>query len=165
MIISFLWSLSYVLATFGFTAVCFTTGALGNWTPSTLTNAMWQSGERPGNERFYFPGIVGVTGLAGTALGSYWAARWRRTNPGADALVLGIGSLLAGPLTYASLLSLESSINAFWPFLFFTMLALCLNFAVIVDIVTGVVPSHYRSTALAFQTLIAHLLGNGMAIW
>jgi len=154
---------TYVLATFGFTGVTFAVGALMYWTPACLEYAMWMNGDRPSNITFYFGIFVMVGGLGGTSIGSFWATKWKLTNPSADALVCAIGSLAAGPLIFLAMLALDGAILAFWLVLPVILILLCLNWAVVVDITTYVVPSHSRSTAIAFQTLMSHLLGDAFS--
>ena len=56
-------------------------------------------------------------------------------------------------------MAVEEYIAIFWILLVLILIALCLNWAVIVDIITYVVPAQYRSTAVGVQTLMSHLLG------
>ena len=74
-------------------------------------------------------------------------------------LVCAVGAITAGPLIYAALLMVEEHVVIFWILLVLILIALCLNWAVIVDIVTYVVHAQYRSTAVGVQMLMSHLLG------
>lgn len=151
---------TYILVIVGFTAICFVTGCLSMWAPTFIEYAYWNLGVDPGNSTIIFGFILTVTGLAGVIIGSYWAARWRTTNPGADALVCGIGLYIAGPMLYFLLLSAEVNMNVFWVIVFFVLICLCLNWALVSDILLSVVPPHYRSTAVAIQTFTGHALGD-----
>ena len=148
-----------MFATLGFTGVNFAVGALQYWTPACLEYAMWVSGKKPSNIYIYFGIVVMVGGLGGTSIGTLWATRWKRSNVSADALVCAIGSLTAAPLIYTVMIALDGAILLFWLLLPIILILLCLNWALVVDILTYTVPSHYRSTAIAFQTLMSHLLG------
>jgi hypothetical protein len=59
-----------------------------------------------------------------------------------------------------TLLMFEKSMDAGWVFTFFTIFLLCLNIPITTDIILSVTPPNRRATAIAIQTLVAHLLGD-----
>ena len=70
-----------------------------------------------------------------------------------------VGGLAAGPLIFLAMLALNGYFPVFWSLLVFILVALCFNWALVVEITTYVVPVQYRATAIALQTLMSHLLG------
>ncbi|CAN0049261.1 unnamed protein product [Lampetra planeri] len=161
---------SLVLSSLGFTCVSFVSGALALWSPLYLELAAVVRGSLQPCEHQPCPGFSSVSvvfgaltccaGLAGVALGSEAARRWRRHEPSAEPLVCGLGLLASGPFLYAALLLAKSSPVTTYVFIFLGEVLLFLNWALIADIMLFVVVPTRRSTANSLQMLLCHLLGD-----
>uniref|UniRef100_A0A4W4E2S6 Protein spinster homolog 1 n=1 Tax=Electrophorus electricus TaxID=8005 RepID=A0A4W4E2S6_ELEEL len=165
---SLCFSKSFVLSTFGFTAVAFVTGSLALWAPAFLFRAAVFTGEKQPcvqepcdtSDSLYFGVITCVTGVLGVATGVA-VSRWLRTRtPRADPLVCAAGLLLAAPFLYLSIVFAQASTIATYFFIFFGETFLSMNWAIVADILLYVVVPTRRSTAEAFQIVLSHLLGD-----
>ncbi|XP_054463193.1 protein spinster homolog 1 [Anoplopoma fimbria] len=159
---------SFVLSTFGFTAVAFVTGSLALWAPTFLFRAAVFTEERPpcveGNcassDSLIFGIITCVTGVLGVASGVQ-ISRWLRTRTAkADPLVCAAGLLLSAPFLYLAIVFAQASTIATYVFIFLGETFLSMNWAIVADILLYVVVPTRRSTAEAFQIVISHLLGD-----
>ncbi|XP_028841674.1 protein spinster homolog 1 [Denticeps clupeoides] len=159
---------SFLLSTFGFTAVAFVTGSLALWAPAFLFRAAIFTGEKQpcvqgpcdNSDSLYFGLITCVTGVLGVASGvavSRWLKRW---TPRADPLVCAAGLLLAAPFLYLSVVCAQGSTVATYVFIFFGETFLSMNWAIVADILLYVVVPTRRSTAEAFQIVLSHLMGD-----
>ncbi|KAI1884741.1 hypothetical protein AGOR_G00229630 [Albula goreensis] len=159
---------SFVLSTFGFTAVAFVTGSLALWAPAFLFRAAVFTGEKPPcttgpcdtSDSLYFGIITCVTGILGVATGVEVSRRLRIRTPRADPLVCAAGLLLAAPFLYLSIVFAQASTIATYVFIFFGETFLSMNWAIVADILLYVVVPTRRSTAEAFQIVVSHLLGD-----
>ncbi|XP_066498974.1 protein spinster homolog 1 [Hoplias malabaricus] len=159
---------SFVLSTFGFTAVAFVTGSLALWAPAFLFRAAVFTGEKQPcvvepcdiSDSLYFGIITCVTGVLGVAMGVWVSQRLRVRTPRADPLVCAAGLLLAAPFLYLSIIFAQISTVATYVFIFFGETFLCMNWAIVADILLYVVVPTRRSTAEAFQIVLSHLLGD-----
>uniref|UniRef100_A0A8C7UWU7 Protein spinster homolog 1 n=1 Tax=Oncorhynchus mykiss TaxID=8022 RepID=A0A8C7UWU7_ONCMY len=137
---------SFVLSTFGFTAVAFVTGSLALWAPAFLFRAAVFTGERPPcikgpcdtSDSLYFGIITVVSGILGVASGAEVSRRLRLRTPKADPLVCALGLLLSAPFLYLAIVFAQASPTATY---------------------YVVVPTR-RATAEAFQIVLSHLLGD-----
>uniref|UniRef100_S4RNI8 Major facilitator superfamily (MFS) profile domain-containing protein n=1 Tax=Petromyzon marinus TaxID=7757 RepID=S4RNI8_PETMA len=138
---------SLVLSSLGFTCVSFVSGALALWSPLYLELAGVVRGSlqpcehqpcpgfsSAGSVSMVFGALTCSAGLAGVALGSEAARRWRRCEPSAEPLVCGLGLLASGPFLYAALLLAKSSPVTTYVFIFLGEVLLFLNWALIADI-------------------------------
>ncbi|WAR02242.1 SPIN-like protein [Mya arenaria] len=132
---------SFMLSSFGFTCVAFTVGALALWAPIFMQDAMSVLGHptKASTVSFIFGGITVAAGFIGVAIGAESSRRYKLINPRADPLICAMGLLVL---------------------IFFGEVALCLNWAIIADILLYVVIPTRRSTAEAVQILMSHLLGD-----
>uniref|UniRef100_A0A914WD37 Major facilitator superfamily (MFS) profile domain-containing protein n=1 Tax=Plectus sambesii TaxID=2011161 RepID=A0A914WD37_9BILA len=166
---------TYVYSTLGFTSVVFVTGSMSWWTPTAVEHAwaMNNHQEKPPMEAkakisLVFGVITCLAGLLGVAFGSMTAQLWRDgkgcmtrfKNPRADPYICAIGSLAAVPLLFIALQFIPTAIGLGWVFVFCAVTMMCLNWAVIVDMLLYIVVPTRRATASAFQILISHLLGD-----
>ncbi|XP_076853082.1 protein spinster homolog 1 [Brachyhypopomus gauderio] len=159
---------SFVLSTFGFTAVAFVTGSLALWAPAFLFRAAVFTGEKhpcvqepcDTSDSLYFGIITCVTGVLGVATGVAVSRRLRTWTPRADPLVCAAGLLLAAPFLYLSIVFAQSSTIATYFFIFLGETFLSMNWAIVADILLYVVVPTRRSTAEAFQIVLSHLLGD-----
>ncbi|XP_068581917.1 protein spinster homolog 1 [Cebidichthys violaceus] len=159
---------SFVLSTFGFTAVAFVTGSLALWAPTFLYRAAVFTGERPpclevncaSSDSLIFGVITCVTGVLGVASGVLVSRRLRTRTDRADPLVCAAGLLLSAPFLYLAIVFAQASTVATYVFIFLGETFLSMNWAIVADILLYVVPPTRRSTAEAFQIVISHLLGD-----
>lgn len=159
---------SFLLSTFGFTAVAFVTGSLALWAPAFLFRAAVFNGERQpctGNscsntDSLYFGIITCVTGVLGVASGVEVSRRLKKVTPRADPLVCAAGLLLAAPFLFLSIVCAQASTVATYVFIFFGETFLSMNWALVADILLYVVVPTRRSTAEAFQIVLSHFLGD-----
>lgn len=159
---------SFLLSTFGFTAVAFVTGSLALWAPTFLFRAAVFNGEKgpcvEGNcassDSLIFGAITCVTGVLGVASGVQLSRQLRRRTPRADPLVCAAGLLLSAPFLYLAIVFAQKSTVATYVFIFFGETFLSMNWAIVADILLYVVVPTRRSTAEALQIVVSHLLGD-----
>ncbi|XP_030649482.1 protein spinster homolog 1 [Chanos chanos] len=159
---------SFVLSTFGFTAVAFVTGSLALWAPSFLFRAAVFIGEKQpcrkdpcdASDSLIFGIITCVTGILGVATGLMVSRYLRKKTPRADPLICASGLLLAAPFLYLSIVFAQISTVATYIFIFLGETFLSMNWAIVADILLYVVVPTRRSTAEAFQIVLSHLLGD-----
>lgn len=159
---------SFILSTFGFTAVAFVTGSLALWAPTFLFRAAIFTGERPpcadancaASESLIFGAITCVTGVLGVASGVQVSRKLRSRTPRADPLVCAAGLLLSAPFLYLAIVFAQASTVATYVFVFLGETFLSMNWAIVADILLYVVVPTRRSTAEALQIVISHLLGD-----
>merc|ERR1712042_141756 len=90
-----------------------------------------------------------------------WAKKWKeRGNQRADALVCSIGLLICSPFMLAAIVIAEHSVVLVWVLIAIAETCLCMNWAVVADILFYIVIPTRRSTAEAFQILVSHLFGD-----
>ncbi|CAH1800648.1 unnamed protein product [Owenia fusiformis] len=153
---------SFMLSTIGFTSVAFVTGALALWGPYYVHQTIKERGEHTTEAQvsLIFGIITVLAGLIGVACGSTTAARWKVHNPRADPLVCAFGLLTCVPFLYLALVLSRYNTAATWVLIFLGETMLCLNWAIVADILLGVVIPTRRSTAEAFQILVSHAFGD-----
>jgi len=152
---------SFTFSTWGFTAVCFVSGALAHWTPTLTEKAYMMRGDDPTHVALIFGGITVAAGISGVVSGTLIARLWKNCGTAsADALVCAGGLLLCAPALVAVIQVAAYQKALFWLLVFVAEFFLCLNWAVVADILFYVVIPTRRSTAEAFQILISHLFGD-----
>ncbi|XP_051741963.1 protein spinster homolog 1 [Ctenopharyngodon idella] len=162
---------SFVLSTFGFTAVAFVTGSLALWAPAFLFRAGVFTGVKhpclkdpcDNSDSLMFGAITVVTGILGVASGVQASKKLRTRTPRADPLVCAAGLLLAAPFLYLSIMFAQASTAATYVFIFLGETFLSMNWAIVADILLYVVIPTRRSTAEAFQIVLSHLLGDAIS--
>uniref|UniRef100_A0A669F854 Protein spinster homolog 1 n=1 Tax=Oreochromis niloticus TaxID=8128 RepID=A0A669F854_ORENI len=166
--ISLLRSCSFMLSTFGFTAVAFVTGSLALWAPTFLFRAAVFNGERApcmeahceSSDSLIFGAITCITGVLGVASGVQVSRQLRKKTARADPLVCAAGLLLCAPFLYLAIMFAQASTVATYVFIFFGETFLSMNWAIVADILLYVVVPTRRSTAEALQIVVSHLLGD-----
>uniref|UniRef100_W5K770 Protein spinster homolog 1 n=1 Tax=Astyanax mexicanus TaxID=7994 RepID=W5K770_ASTMX len=159
---------SFILSTFGFTAVAFVTGSLALWAPAFLFRAAVFTGEKvpcvkepcDTSDSLYFGVITCISGVLGVSMGVGISQYLRKRTPRADPLVCAAGLLLAAPFLYLSIIFAQKSTIATYFFIFLGETFLSMNWAIVADILLYVVVPTRRSTAEAFQIVLSHLLGD-----
>ncbi|KAI7803580.1 protein spinster homolog 1 [Triplophysa rosa] len=162
---------SFLLSTFGFTAVAFVTGSLALWAPAFLFRAGVFTGEKQpclkdpcdNSDSLIFGGVTVVSGILGVASGVQVSKKLRIKTPRADPLVCAAALLLAAPFLYLSVMFAQASTVATYVFIFLGETFLCMNWAIVADILLYVVIPTRRSTAEAFQIVLSHLFGDAVS--
>ncbi|XP_056423987.1 protein spinster homolog 1-like [Hyla sarda] len=159
---------SFMLTTMGSTAVSFIVGAIGVWGPSYLTHARTLLQEKDPcraepcdyHDILIFGVVTVVSGILGVVAGTEISKRYRKSNPRADPLVCGCAMMLSAPFLLLALTFGNISLVATNIFIFIGETLLSVNFTLISDIILKVVTPWRRSSALAVQMTIYHLLGD-----
>ncbi|CAF0741330.1 unnamed protein product [Didymodactylos carnosus] len=152
---------SYVLSTLAFTWVSFTLGAIAWWAPNFLKYASEVvSGKEEKHVPLYFGIVTCVAGFVGVISGAAIARRFRKTHPNADPIVCGCGILCSLPFLMVVLTFSNKNMIATWICIFFAEALLCMNWALISDMLMYVVIPTRRSTAAALQIFASHLFGD-----
>ncbi|KAL3856420.1 hypothetical protein ACJMK2_011184 [Sinanodonta woodiana] len=153
---------SFMFSTFGFTCVAFVTGALALWAPLFMQDSISIQGSAPdqASVSLQFGIITVVAGFVGVALGAEGSRHLKKYNPRADPLICAFGLLCCTPFLFFALVLSEHHTAATWALIFIGETFLCLNWAIVADILLYVVIPTRRSTAEAFQILTSHALGD-----
>ncbi|CAK5069941.1 unnamed protein product [Meloidogyne enterolobii] len=175
-------SQTFIWSTIAYTAVVFSTGTLTWWAPAAIEEAIaWHHNITNATAvtdtehvALTFGGITCAGGIIGVALGTVASMAWKRgiscfsgySNQRADPLVSSIGSFLATPLLFLSIKLIDLNfIFLAWLLLFLTIVSLCLNWAVNVDMLMAIIVPHRRGIASAVQILISHAFGDASGPW
>ncbi|CAL7947515.1 unnamed protein product [Xylocopa violacea] len=155
---------SFMLSTAGFTCVAFVTGALAWWAPTFLQLGFALHPDKhnvdPDDVAYKF-GLIGMaSGLIGVPLGSFLAQKLRVRWQQADPLICAAGLLISVPLLFFATITANTNTVLCYTLIFFGQLSLNLNWSIVADILLYVVIPTRRSTAEAFQILIAHAFGD-----
>lgn len=155
-------SRSYIWSTLGFTCVTFAAGALSWWAPSYMVHALRVYGgdANEGRVNRIFGVITTLAGIVGVTTGSGLSARFRPWSVRADALICGAGLLISVPLLFVGANLAHLAPITAWVLMFFGMTAICLNWAIVADILLYILVPSRRATGAAFQILTSHLLGD-----
>uniref|UniRef100_A0A914WNV7 Uncharacterized protein n=1 Tax=Plectus sambesii TaxID=2011161 RepID=A0A914WNV7_9BILA len=115
--------------------------------------------------------ITCLGGFLGVTVGSSVALMWRdgrgcfkrMKNPRADPYICAIGSLAAVPFMFAALQLFAPLIVVAWVSVFLAVTMMCLNWAIIVDVLLYVIVPTRRATASAIQIMFSHLFGDAIS--
>ncbi|SNS85908.1 Sugar phosphate permease [Granulicella rosea] len=143
----------YITATLGMAMVTFSLGGISAWMPSFLE----RSGFSANSVGITLGAITAGGGLGGTAAGGWIAQRWLRTNHRALYLVSAWSAALAVP---PALLCFFGPRVTMLPALAVAMFLIFLGTGPLNAAIINAVPSAVRSTAIAFELLLIHLLGD-----
>ena len=145
---------AYLTAVFGYAMSTFTIGGISAWIPSFLQR---EAGMTAAHAGFTVGAITAVAGLAGTALGGWWAQRWLKRDHRALYYVCAIGPALCVPF---ALLTFFGPRSVMLPSLALAELTLFLGSGPVNTAIVNAVSAKVRSTALALQLLLIHLFGD-----
>jgi MFS family permease len=153
---------SFMLSSAGFTCVAFVTGALALWAPEYMIKSIKVQHAEANKTKIslIFGGITCAAGFIGVGLGSFSASKLRSVTSKADPFVCAFGLLSSAPFLFLSLFLSRYNTTATWILIFVGETLLCLNWAIVTDILLYVVIPTRRSTAEAVQILMSHLLGD-----
>ncbi len=144
----------YLSSVMGYAMSTFTIGGISAWIPSFLQREAGMSGAHAG---FVVGAITAATGLAGTALGGWWAQRWLRSDHRALYWVCAAGPALCAPF---ALLCFFGPRITMLPALALAELSLFLGSGPVNAAIVNSVSARVRATALAGQLFLIHLFGD-----
>jgi MFS transporter, Spinster family, sphingosine-1-phosphate transporter len=151
---------TYVMTTFGFSAMTFALGGMAYWMPKYFNQV---KGLPLDTANMWFGGMTVVSGLVGTFLGG-WAGDWLlKRTPRAYLLVSGIGMIVAVPATLVGLYATQPAV--YMPAWFFAELGVFLNTGPANAVFVNVVVPEIRATAIALSIFVYHLLGDATSPW
>ncbi len=153
-VMSLLHNPGYLSATMGYAMSTFTIGGISAWIPTFLQREAGMSGARAG---FVVGAITAATGLAGTALGGWWAQRWLRRDRRALYWVCAAGPALCTPF---ALLCFFGPRVTMLPALALAELSLFLGSGPVNAAIVNSVSARVRATALAGELFLIHLFGD-----
>ncbi|VDN01845.1 unnamed protein product [Thelazia callipaeda] len=169
---------TYVYSTLAYTSVVFVTGTLSWWGPAAvehstaMSNNLNSTNDLSSDEKnsiaFNFGLITVAGGILGVSAGSFLAQLWSQgkwcckpiQSVRSNALICAFGSLFAVPCLFASLHLTSTDIGLAWVFFFLTIVLLCMNWAINVDMLLDIIVPERRSIANSWQILISHLFGD-----
>lgn len=153
-------SRSFLINTAGYTAATFAMGGLAAWWPTFLYRSRGVPLDRGG---ILFGGILVVAGFLGTLAGGWLGDRLHRRHRGGYFFAAGWGLLLAVPFSIAA--AIADSPSIYWAALFGALFFLFFNTAPLNAVLVNIVPAGMRSSAVAVNVLIIHLLGDAISPW
>ncbi|ESO97612.1 hypothetical protein LOTGIDRAFT_104432 [Lottia gigantea] len=160
---------SFTLSTIGFTCVTFVTGALALWAPTFMLNSILYQNHPATEESIYifiysvslkFGIITVAAGFIGVAVGAEAGRRYKKYNPRSDPLVCALGLLCCVPFLFFALVLSQYNTIVTWVLIFIGETFLCLNWALVADMLLYVTIPTRRSTAEAVQILVSHAFGD-----
>jgi MFS transporter, Spinster family, sphingosine-1-phosphate transporter len=144
----------YLYATLGLAMVVFTMGGISFWIPSFLQR---RAGYSPGAAGLIVGALTAIGGLGGTAFGGWIAQRWLRTNHRALYLVSAWSAVLTIP---PALLCFFGPRSAIVPGLAVALFVIFVGNGPLNAAIVNSVPAAIRSTAIAIELFLIHLLGD-----
>jgi MFS family permease len=145
----------YSLVIWGYVAYTFAMGAFAFWGPSYLERIYGMTHKQAGT---YFAAVTAVSGLVSTFVGGFAATAWRRRNPAAYALTLGISTTLAVPC--AAWAFLGGTAAALQTGLAAAIFLLFLGTGPVNTLILETVPVNLRASAMAMSIFMIHLFGD-----
>ena len=143
------------LVVWGYVAYTFAMGAFAFWGPTYLMRVYGMSSQSAGT---YFGAVTAVAGFASTFIGGFAATAWRKKNPAAYSLTLGISTLAAAPC--AAWAFLGGSQQALMIGLAATIFLLFLGTGPVNTLIVETVPVTLRASAMAMSIFMIHLFGD-----
>jgi len=146
---------SYFLTNLGYAALTFAIGGMAFWMPRYLETVKGVSFE---DSNRLTGSIVAMAGFFGTLAGGYAGDLLMRWTRRAYLLLSGAGVLTAIPFALVAIFSNDRSVFA--PALAVSVFFLFLNTGLINAVIVSVTPAGLRSTAVAANIVIIHVLGD-----
>jgi MFS transporter, Spinster family, sphingosine-1-phosphate transporter len=156
---------SFFYCNLGAIGMTFTAGALAQWAPSYLQRVNCIVSD-PGCESRItrtFGIVTIITGTLGTLSGAGLSRWYAKRSQSADAIVCGMGLLLATPSVFMSIYIAPTMYMATWVAIFAGEWLVSLVWAPYTAILLSVVPPNHRSTANSLSLLTMHLFGDSMS--
>lgn len=149
---------AFVLNSAGYTAATFAMGGLAAWWPTFLYRERGLALDHAG---YVFGALLVVAGFGGTLAGGWLGDRIHEKNRGGHFLAAGWGLLVAAP--FAVLGIVLSSPAGYWSAVFVCLFFLFFNTAPLNAALCNVVPANMRSSAVAVNVLLIHMLGDAIS--
>ncbi len=144
--------------TAGTTLMTFTAGGLAFWMPTFLVRHQSMSTATASTTLGI---LLIVAGLAGTPLGGWLGDRASQRSDGGHFKVCAIALLAAAPLIL--IIPFASTTNVVLAAVFGALFLLAITIGPINAVLVGCVPATLRSTAVALNLLLVHLLGDALS--
>lgn len=149
---------SYLINTAGATAMSFATGGLGAWMPTFLHRERDVPLAQGG---LLFGAMLIVAGFGATLLGGWLGDRLQARSRGGYFLFSGVALVISAPFAMASVVAVEPVV--YWPAIFLALFCLFLNTGPLNASLVNVVPPSIRSSAVAFNVFVIHVLGDAIS--
>jgi MFS family permease len=143
------------LVVWGYVAYTFVMGAFAFWGPTYLMRVFGMGQESAGT---YFGAVTAVAGLVSTFAGGFAATAWRKRNPAAYSLTLGLSTLAAVP--FAAWAFLGGTEKALMYGLAAAIFLLFLGTGPVNTLIVETVPVSLRASAMAMSIFMIHLFGD-----
>lgn len=153
-------SRSFLVNTAGYTAATFAMGGLAAWWPTFLYR---ERGVPLDHGGLVFGAELVIAGFLGTIAGGWLGDRINLRHRGGYFLAAGWGLLLAVPFSIAAAMAESPAI--YWSALFGALFFLFFNTAPLNAVLVNVVPAGMRSSAVAVNVLVIHMLGDAISPW
>lgn len=145
----------YNLVVWGYVAYTFAMGGFQFWGQSYLQRIFGMTSKQAG---FYLAALIAVAGLVSTFAGGFAATAWRKRNPAAYSLTLGLSTLAAVP--FAAWAFLGGTRTALMTGLAVAILLLFLGTGPVNTLIVETVPVNLRASAMALSIFMIHLFGD-----
>ena len=146
-------------ATVGLALYTFAAGGLQVWIPTFLTRVRGVPLERAG---LVFGGIVAFNGIVAVLIGGWLGDRMLKRHPGAYYTLSGLAMFAAVPVM---VLAVYTAGPGMFPLMFVAVFFLLIGTAPSNAAVVNAVSARVRSTALALNVFVIHLLGDAFSPW
>jgi MFS family permease len=156
---------SFFFCNLGAIGMTFTAGALAQWAPSYLQRVNCTPTDAACEARITrtFGIVTIITGTLGTLSGAGLSRWYAKRSQSADAIVCGMGLLLATPSVFISIYLAPTMYMATWAAIFAGEWLVSLVWAPYTAILLSVVPPNQRGTANSLSLLTMHLFGDSMS--
>ncbi len=148
-------SRSYLFTNLGYAALTFAIGGMAFWMPRYLETIKGFSFEASNK---LTGGIVALAGIVGTLAGGFAGDLLMRRTRRAHLLLSGLGVLAAIPFSLVAIFSRDRTV--FSACLGASIFCLFLNTGPLNAVIVSVTPARLRSTAVAANIVIIHILGD-----
>jgi MFS family permease len=145
----------YNLVVWGYVAYTFVMGAFQFWGKSYLERYFGLTSTQAGN---YLATVIIVAGVVSTFAGGFAASAWRKRNPAAYSLTLGLSTLAAAP--FAAWAFLGGTRTALMAGLAAAISLLLLGTGPVNTLIIETVPVKLRASAMAMAIFMIHLFGD-----
>lgn len=145
----------YMLVAWGYVAYTFALGAFSVWAPRFFQEV---HGMKLDAADRYFGAITVIGGLVGTFVGGFAATAWHKRNRAAYAWVLAGSILLAAPVSFYALWTMNRTLAM--AFLALAIFLLFLSTGPVNTLIIETVPINLRSSSMALSIFLIHLFGD-----
>jgi len=148
-------NLEYNLVVWGYVAYTFALGAFAFWGPTFFETV---HGMATAEADRFFGGVMVVAGLVGTLAGGLAGTAWQRRCRAGYALILGLSTLAAVPVSWAALETQHTQLAM--GLMAGAMLLLFLSTGPVNTLILETVPVNVRASAMALSIFLIHLAGD-----